>query len=123
MNGRDTEQWLALVGRFAALGREADAALATDPERLTALLEEREVVLGQLTATLPQQPAAADRQRLAPVLSALDDARIGTAALTTKVAEHVDMLRSALRNLDRGARASQAYHAATASSGHVDARR
>lgn len=109
--------WPALVERFDALGRAANDALAEDTARLAALVEERDALLAELARALAGPVATG-----ATAAQVLSRSATDTSALIAQVAERTDALRQALRDLDRGARATSAYHT-TAARGTVDARR
>ncbi len=111
-----------MFDRLDALGREVEATLdvpadAVDVAALEQLLAERDALLRQLTAALT--PAASTPA----VTDALAHAGESTAALIAKVAERTDALRQALRTLDRGTRAANAYQPASGVPGQVNARR
>jgi ABC-type transporter Mla subunit MlaD len=113
-------EWLAMVHRFDELGRATEEALDTNMAQVAQLLEERDALLAQLSAALAVPPTA---QVTAPVTEALTRSATDTATLITQVAERTDALRRALRELDRGARATQAYQLTSGSYPQVDARR
>jgi len=113
-----TGEWQAMVQRFDDLGRAADAALDGDANELTRLLAERDALLDQLTVAL-----AAPRGDTGGVVEALGRSTESTATLITKVAERTDALRRALRDADRGARATHAYQPTHGGTGYLDARR
>jgi hypothetical protein len=120
---RPAHDWERMIARFDELGRAADATLdacpdaeTTDVESLGQLLAERDAVLDELTRVLAQSDVDDG------AAEALASAGTSTAALIAKVAERTEALRRALRDLDRGTRATQAYQA-PAAGGLVDARR
>jgi len=113
-----TGEWRAMVQRFDDLGRAADAVLDHDALAVARLLEERDALLDQLTAVL-----AAPGGDTRAIEDALGQSTESTATLITKVAERTDALRHALREVDRGARATHAYQHAHGSNGFLDARR
>ncbi len=115
-----TGEWLAMVHRFDELGRATEDALDTNAAQVAQLLEERDALLARLSEALAA-PAAS--RAAAPVAEALTRSATNTAALITQVAERTDALRRALRELDRGARATQAYQLKSGSYPQVDARR
>ena len=101
-------EWVTMLERFEALGQAADVALDADLASVAALLAERDALLDQLTLALAAPAAVGDGQR-ADASAAVDRATVSTATLIAKVAERTDALRRALRDLDRGARATHAY--------------
>jgi ABC-type transporter Mla subunit MlaD len=111
-------EWQDMVHRFEDLGRAADAALDQDATTVARLLEERDALLDQLTLALANP--AGDASALA---AALDQASTSTTTLIKKVAERTDALRRALREVDRGTRATQAYQHSQGAAGFLDARR
>jgi ABC-type transporter Mla subunit MlaD len=113
-----TGEWRAMVQRFDDLGRAADAALEHDAAEVARLLEERDALLDELTTAL-----AAPRSDTGAITEALGQATESTTTLIMKVAERTDALRRALREVDRGARATNAYQHAHGGAGFLDARR
>lgn len=108
---------------FEALGREVDAAIGTDEARVTSLLAERDALLAQLTTELSAAAAAGEAGGSMPqVVAAIERASSGTADLISRVAGRTDDLRRELREVSRGARATQSY-SAPATSEYVNARR
>jgi ABC-type transporter Mla subunit MlaD len=107
-----------MVERFDDLGRAADAALDQDAAVVARLLEERDALLDQLTAVL-----AAPGGDTGAIVDALGQSTESTATLISKVAERTDALRRALREVDRGSRATLAYQHAHGGAGFLDARR
>jgi hypothetical protein len=118
------EGWLTMVRKFEALGEEAGAMVDQGSPRVEALLAERDALLAQLSAALASDAArSTDRTAMAPVTNALESANASTATLIAKVAERTDALRAELRELSRGARASDAYLSSTDVRGRLNARR
>jgi len=113
-----TGEWRAMLQRFDELGRVADAALDQDADDVARLLEERDALLEQLTAALASPPG-----ETGAIAAALDQSSASTTTLIMKVAERTDALRRALREVDRGTRATHAYQQAHGDSGFLDARR
>jgi ABC-type transporter Mla subunit MlaD len=107
-----------MVQRFDALGRAADAALDHEAADVARLLEERDALLDQLTAALAQPGSDTGA-----ITAALEQSSESTATLISKVAERTDALRRALREVDRGTRATHAYQLAHGGAGFLDARR
>lgn len=113
-----TGEWRDMVQRFDDLGRAADAALDDDAANVSRLLEERDALLDELTVML-----AAPHGDTGAIAEALGQSTASTATLIMKVAERTDALRRALREVDRGARATHAYQHAHGGAGFLDARR
>ncbi len=112
-----------MVHRFDELGRATEEALDVNMAQVGQLLEERDALLAQLSAALADPAQAPSKPVPAPVTEALTRSGTNTAMLITQVAERTDALRKALRELDRGARATQAYQVSSGSYPQVDARR
>ncbi len=111
-----------MVTRFEALGRDVEGALDLDAPRVATLLAERDALLEELTAALAVS-ANHGGATLASVHEALGSAKVSTATLIARAAERTDALRSALRDLSRNARATDAYRSSAALPGQVNARR
>jgi hypothetical protein len=111
-------EWQAMVQRFDDLGRAADVALDHDAAEVARLLAERDALLDQLTVALAASPGDTGA-----MVEALGEATASTTTLIMKVAERTDALRRALREIDRGTRATHAYQHAHGGAGFVDARR
>lgn len=119
-----TESWIAMAEAFEALGRDVERALEEDDSRVSELLAERDALLAQLTTGLGTSVVDAPRaESMRPLAAALERASAGTATLIARVAERTDALRSALRDMSRGADATKAYQAAPDTRGFVNARR
>ncbi len=113
-----------MVQQFEAVGQEADALLDVDSPRVAALLAERDALLAQLSAAIAADPyLSGEREAITPVVEAMQGACSSTSSLIAKVAERTDALRAELRELSRGARASQAYQPTGDVQGRVNARR
>jgi len=113
-----TGEWRDMVQRFDDLGRAADAALDHDGAEVARLLEERDALLDQLTVAL-----ASPAGEPSVIAAVLEQSSASTSTLIMKVAERTDALRRALREVDRGARATSAYQHAHGGAGFLDARR
>lgn len=124
MRRAKTEEMIAIVQQFNAIGHEVEAVLDVSSPRIAALLAERDALLAKLSAAIAADPyLSGERQAIAPVVNAVEGACSGTSTLIAKVAERTDALRAELRELGRGARASQAYQSASDVPGRVNARR
>ncbi len=113
-----------MVQQFNALGHEVEAVLDVDSPRVASLLAERDALLAKLSAAIAADPyLSGERPAITSVVEAMEGAYSGTSTLIAKVAERTDALRAELRELGRGARASQAYQSAGDVPGRVNARR
>lgn len=126
--------WSGLLARFDALGATAQAVVARaaavpladvassgdEVAALSSLLAERDALLAELTVAVRHAGPADGR-----LVPALEQSALQTSALTQRVAERADVLRDALRALDRGVQVQDLYRRAAPSGtwSVVDARR
>jgi hypothetical protein len=120
----DPDSPVALVARIEALGDLVSEALpasldAEATDRLASLVRERDDLVARLARAVEWPGVQPDTMS-----RALDRAAAQTESLIALVAGRADVLREALRDLDRSSRATAAYHASTAAAhATVDARR